>query len=373
MAARLNKTTQLYADFITKNAGAVSQIESALRSLTYIVPARFQDAELASEAVHSSISLLSLYHDSLLARSISSSTSNKPADKPTPHNRYTRFWTKQSPSYRRLALLITIIQYTELLWEMTSQRRGQQTKWRVIVTLEAAKAICRLWLLKLTQSRPLLTPPLPERELIPEEEENLGPVDISGDNSDADSIAEKKPEEPWQMPRTGLSLPSLPDPNKISQYLLSKVLTPEDVKPPQQLLHRVKGLGYLAEVVYIIRPVVYAVALMKMRNDKKSWTPWLLGFSLEFMARQLRKRELEQGVPGGLRGLTGLEKDELSRRAYAMAWWGVRGAAYENVTGPILKNLSDKLNNQPVLGLLGGILADYQYLWDNYYFSSATL
>jgi len=28
----------MYGDFITKNAGAVSQIESALRSLTYIVP-----------------------------------------------------------------------------------------------------------------------------------------------------------------------------------------------------------------------------------------------------------------------------------------------------------------------------------------------
>lgn len=28
----------IYGDFITKNAHAVSQIESALRSLTYIVP-----------------------------------------------------------------------------------------------------------------------------------------------------------------------------------------------------------------------------------------------------------------------------------------------------------------------------------------------
>lgn len=27
-----------YSDFITKNAGAVSQIESGLRSLTYIIP-----------------------------------------------------------------------------------------------------------------------------------------------------------------------------------------------------------------------------------------------------------------------------------------------------------------------------------------------
>jgi len=40
---------------------------------------------------------------------------------------------------------------------------------------------------------------------------------------------------------------------------------------------------------------------------------------------------------------------------------------------PFLQSISGRLNNQPVLGLLGGVLEDYQYLWDNYYFSSATL
>ena len=32
------KWLNMYEDFVTKNAGAVSQIESSLRSLTYIVP-----------------------------------------------------------------------------------------------------------------------------------------------------------------------------------------------------------------------------------------------------------------------------------------------------------------------------------------------
>lgn len=58
----------LYANFITKNAGSVAQIESALRSLTYIIPGkcklieqelrrltdnhpgRFRDTEVASES-----------------------------------------------------------------------------------------------------------------------------------------------------------------------------------------------------------------------------------------------------------------------------------------------------------------------------------
>lgn len=33
-----SKLLSLYEDFITKNASSVGQIESALRSLTYIIP-----------------------------------------------------------------------------------------------------------------------------------------------------------------------------------------------------------------------------------------------------------------------------------------------------------------------------------------------
>ncbi|KAI7662237.1 hypothetical protein KC319_g8168, partial [Hortaea werneckii] len=32
------KLVGMYGDFITKNAGAVGQVEGALRSLTYIIP-----------------------------------------------------------------------------------------------------------------------------------------------------------------------------------------------------------------------------------------------------------------------------------------------------------------------------------------------
>ncbi len=67
----------------------------------------------------------------------------------------------------------------------------------------------------------------------------------------------------WTMPRTGLSLPTLPDASTISSYLISKVLTADDIKPPKNLLHRVTGQGQLAELLYILRPLIYAMALQK--------------------------------------------------------------------------------------------------------------
>lgn len=39
----------MYEEFITKNAGQVSQIESALRSLTYIIPGTFDHHEVYPE------------------------------------------------------------------------------------------------------------------------------------------------------------------------------------------------------------------------------------------------------------------------------------------------------------------------------------
>lgn len=220
-----------------------------------------------------------------------------------------------------------MIQYTELLCEMAAKRRGEKTRWRVVTLLELLKAICRLLLLRLTKSRPLLSPPLPEREADPstlEEKDTDGLVSPPSERSD---------ETQWTMPRTGLSLPTLPSSSDISSYLLSKVLTADDVKPPKALMHRVSGAGEIAEVIYILRPVIYAMAMQYWaRKNKKSWQPWILGFSIEYGARQLAKKDLQDRRAGGMRALTALEKEELRRRGWGLGWWAMRGAFYETFT-----------------------------------------
>ncbi len=257
-----------------------------------------------------------------------------------------------------------MIQYTELLCEMTAKRRSERARWRVVVLLEVIKAVCRLLLLRITNSRPLLTPALPERD--------FDPRMLDQESDDRDSIPPPLPPRPgssslrppyidgeeeeellksaddikgqsWSMPRTGLTLPALPAATDITNYLLSKVLTAEDVKPPKALLHRVSGMGQVAECLYILRPVIYALAMQHwcMSGDtvpgqsgrrNKSWTPWLIGLSIEYGARQLAKRDFQERVAGGLRGLTGLEREELRRRGWGLGWWVMRGAFYENIT-----------------------------------------
>lgn len=342
-----------------------------------------------------------------------------------------------------------MVQYTELLLEMWAKRRGEAVRWRVVVIIEAAKALCRLLLLRITRSRPLVTPVLPEREKVPEpgeedeEEEaanggkalaelmgedassegNAGEnghangtasAAAAGENGDAalvkhdgtdgngtvshangngkmmngtngaphrpnghapsPSTPPPNPQKEWAMPRTGLTLPSLPARGDISTYLLSRVLTADDIKPATKLLHSLAGSAHTAEVLHILAPLVYALALARTDPARRrtSWAPWLVGLSVQVAARQLAARARDGGGSGGATpataapGGTALEREEWARRGRAMWWWLMRGAAYENVVKGVVGGVRRR-----VPGFVGTILEDYEYLWENYYFSTS--
>lgn len=335
---------------------------------------RFRESEIASESLNAGVQLLGLYHDDLLSHVLAQSLRHKPQ---TPHSRYTRFYCQNSSTYKKTAISLSCVQYTELLLEMMAKRRGEKARWRVVVVLEVIKALCRLILMRLTNSRPLVNPPLPERELL-EEKPVQDDEDMLHSPPSEESEVSQAGSEKWTMPRTSLTLPPLPSSEDISSYLLSKVLTADDVKPPKALLHRMAGLGEISEILYILRPVIYASAMAywSQRQDgrgKADWRPWLIGLSVEYGARQLAKRDLETRRPGGARGLTQLERDEFKKRSWGMAWWGMRGAFYENITRGAILGFAGKLKGKPLLDMVGTFVEDYDFLWEQYYFPTATL
>ena len=414
-----------YDDFVTKNAGQVARIESGLRSLTYILPGRFHDAEMASETIHSGVQLLSLYHDRLLEGALEASADGGgggavPGPPPSAHARYTRSWARRSALYRRVATVLQVVRYTELLCEMAAKRRGDGLRWRVVVLLEGVKAFCRLVLLYLTRLRPVVTPALPERQPIPDPADDDATADDEGRDYDELLAALQDEDEeggtraadearapekangkangaanghlalpapppprplppssgPWPMPRTGLSLPRLPGPGDTSSYLLSRVLTADDIKPASKLLQPLRpySAAHAAEVLHILAPVVYALALASSRHRgaadargrrKTSWTPWLVGVALELAARRLREHDPD----GGGRRLRAapLERAEWSGRGLAMGWWAMRGAFYETFTRRLVEGVRARLP-----GFVGTVMEDYEYLWENYYFSTAS-
>ncbi|KAG0360811.1 Peroxisomal membrane protein pex16 [Mortierella sp. AD032] len=353
-----------YESFIFKNASQISSIESTLRSLTYILPGRFDDADLASEALFSTLNLLGIYHDTILTKHVASLPATH---RPTPSslNRYTRDWQGSSLTYKRVAMVLTVIQYTEVLIEMGVQKKwGQQYKWRVITALEAIKAAGRLTLMRLTSQRMIMHPIHTERDVDPS---------TLADLAEAEQAVK---ESHWTGTRTGstrLQLSAVQKNGKagkttdVTEFLLSKVLTPDVVRKPRDLVGKLSGFGAIGEYMFILRPLIYVLAMRKY--GQKSWYPWFLSLAIELASRTSIKQYLSSRG-GGSRGGSGtlLEKDEMKRRLWLLLYYVLRSPFYDRFTKERLHNFCESASKKPLISLVGGIVRDYQPLWESVYF-----
>lgn len=165
------------------------------------------------------------------------------------------------------------------------------------------------------------------------EREGVVASDGGGDAS-GDEDGEREGKE-WKMPRTGMRLPALPPAShaSITDFLSHRVISADEIKSAHRLMRRITSVqGHIAEAMWIVRPVVYALAMQRLRGNKKDWRPWALGLAMELAARGLGKQDLREKAVGGWRGVTGLEREEWGKRGWGVAWWGMRGAFYESVT-----------------------------------------
>lgn len=212
-----------------------------------------------------------------------------------------------------------------------------------------------------------VSPPLAERE--PQN------PSIPADPSDDGEIESHE----WKMPRTGLRLPPLPpasssSPYSIAAFLSTRVISADEIKAANRLVSRLHtAQGQAAELIWIIRPVIYAMALQRLRSNKRDWRPWALGLTLELAARGLGRRDLRERGAGRWRSVTTLEREEWGKRGWGVAWWGLRGAFYEEVSKKWIGGFASKLKGKPLLDMVGTVVEDYAYLWDEYYFSTATM
>jgi peroxin-16 len=352
-----------YQQFLLKNSSQISSIESSLRSLSFILPGRFKDVEVASESLYSVLQILGLYHDSIIAKATKRLSAIDPSFRASCHNRYTEYQVQHNRLYRYVALAVQLTRYTEMLWEMVARKRGgERGRWMTVLSIESIKALLRLVLLFRTK-RPLASPPIAEREVDPS---NLEELDLEQPPS----------KDTWKMPRMGQGISTaLPvGPPNIDAFLSEKVLTAEDVKSPVELLHKLESVrGTVAEVAYILRPLIYALLAYRYRGKPRNWTPWLAGVAIEYFSRRELANSYKENIAGGFRGLTKLEADELQKRGMALWWWSLRGAMYNNLTGPAIRRMLEKTAWIPGVGIFGSVLEDYLYLVDNYHFSCSSL
>ncbi|EPT03838.1 hypothetical protein FOMPIDRAFT_1022038 [Fomitopsis schrenkii] len=364
----MSSTLAAYESFLVKNVSTISSLESTLRSITWILPGRFRDAELASEALAASLNVMSMYHDTLLERVVQAEPKYKALIPPSLHTRYTRAWSEKNAFYKWAARVLELVRFTELLIEMGLRRKvSQRNRWRGIVALEVIKALLRLVLLRITK-RPVVTPPIPEREFDP------SAIPLDPDAAASPTLAPSSP--PSSLPATPEHLrnnheplplhplltppPPTQSPQPVEDYLLPKALTTSSVKAPTALIAQLASpKDWLSEIIYILRPLAYAT--MFARKQRRT-NPLMVVLMMELLARNLRR------VP---QRSAQLERAEYALRDRDMLWYLLCGSIWESWTKPKLEAFADKTANAPLLSLFSALMKDWIPLIDEYYYYTA--
>lgn len=257
--------------------------------------------------------------------------------------------------YKILAYSLGLAKSTELLVEMASTKfHGQKGRWRAILGLETLKSALRLRMLMISRRA------LPS--IVPLYEDEADQAEISERllEHDSQTFTHSKFKQEIAL--------SFPTPYRTA---LLKPIDRDNIRPPIQLVRRLNKELALSEAILILRPLIYAIMLYRSRGSRNcTWTPWIVGIALDFIARKLTQVTLEKQPK--IR-LSALERNIYKARDSNLVWWLMRGKMYNEHTRSFLMSIVDRLMNVPVLSLGGRLLEDFLYLFDEYYFASATL
>lgn len=258
-----------YKAFVRRNAGLLSLFETGLSSLTWVLPERFEGGELSIEALHTALGLMSGFHDSIV--------STPPGGVPPPG--------------ADLTLALSTLEQVQVLLELIATRheeRGGGSRYTSLSILEAIKALVRLVIWRRSGSRLLL------HGGVGNFEQQL--FEFAG----LDAAAQGRPQEviaafsAFRQRRCQLT-------GKQGDASTSKAaaLGPAPAGSSKAggkgsgsrgpslsgQAARSQRLVATAEVLHIMRPVAYALALR--RWGRRSWKPWLVSLVVDLLSMRL--------------------------------------------------------------------------------------
>ncbi|KAH8916998.1 peroxisome membrane protein, partial [Atractiella rhizophila] len=338
----------------------VTQIESTLRTVSYLLPASFS-SPARTEYVYSALNLLSFYHDSILP----------PAPHPSPHARYTRWWTNSNAIYKLVARALVVLKTVELAIEMrVSEKRREST----VVALESIKTLLRLLLLFLTRRRPTIYPPIAERDTIDP---------TLSHPSSSSSSSPSPPSSPliqttWKGARTGRTRPTIASirartraPNGSTPgFLQGRVRGLDEIRRPKELVVPLGGAWEIVgEIIHILRPLIYVMLLKKY--GRRDPIPFFSSLAIEYATFKLFSLHIQKRrttTPA-----SEVEKGEKERRERQFWKYLFRGPVWEAWTKPHLQRISGALEGKPLLGLFSTYVDLYVPLIEEYYYCKPSI
>uniref|UniRef100_A0A1B6E1J0 Peroxisomal membrane protein PEX16 n=2 Tax=Clastoptera arizonana TaxID=38151 RepID=A0A1B6E1J0_9HEMI len=310
-----------YKDWVSKNPQLTSDIESAVKWISYFFSGRLSDSNVLAELVYSISNLVVLFNDKIIIQAHSLQSSSK-GDK--------------------LKTWLTILEYSEVFIEVSALKLwGDKGKWLIILLIQILKCLARFKLLiyhnvQIGQNPPIQ--PLERKKVC--KENNLDNKGISKQAFRLESgrvIRTVNGTEPvqsrsWQPPELPVELNESP--------LNDKQLA--------------------GEALYIVKPLVHLG--MSFLFSPRHWVPWMVALGIDSASLKLLENK-------GNSTLSQRQIVELNQRNIALLLYLLRSPFYEKHTKDKLNRLLIVLSdNLPLVGIVLRPLAKYIPRWQETYF-----
>ncbi|KAL0145618.1 peroxisome membrane protein [Mucor lusitanicus] len=348
-------------DSISNYSSYIDTIEDALRALSLLLPGRFEDSDLCSQAVLAGLNLVSLYHTKFLVRKSHHLKSNDSSENETVVESFNAQFSRNNESNwpsKTASSVLSVISYTEVLVEMLLNRKvSKSSKWKFIASLEGLKGILRIIIFYGTRRKMILHPTHFIR--------NVDTVSLEVANDEKFELTSLDP-------RTGTALSS-------TQAAIEQINSSRHTG--------IRGWAHLGELLWIVRPFVYAwmIYLRQKReqkhdlirsemeesdeeedesiekDDEGSWKPWLVSLSIDIASRIARN----------MQPMSPLEREESKRRDYLFIYYLFRGPLYLKFTRLVLDAFCDATEHRPLISVITAAINDYRPFWEDSYFYTA--
>ncbi|XP_048536995.1 peroxisome biogenesis protein 16 isoform X1 [Triticum urartu] len=358
---------EAYKVWVRKNRDLVRSLESLANGVTWILPERFANSEIAPEAVYALLGIVSSVNQHIIE---------------TPTDGHSLASKEQSIPW---ALVVSILKDVEAVVEVAAQHFvGDDRKWGFLAVTEAVKACVRLAAFRENGYRMLLQGGEVENEEEDVLEDNQGvktngvPViyPVNGHSQNGHWITSDGPDgKPGiiskslegravaALNRFGQNAKMLSDPTWMSRLQPSPVppAVMEIEKPTFATIWSSKGVSgrlfMLGEAVHIFRPLVYVLLIRKF--GIKSWTPWLVSLAVELASLGIHSHATDLNHrTGKVHQLSSAERDELKRRKMMWALYVMRDPFFASYTRRHLEKAEKALSPVPLIGFITGKLVE---------------
>ena len=385
------KGLQKYELVVVNDPDTTAKLESAVRLISFVLPARFKSSELLSELIYFASKMLCILHDFLYRK----------------HHKF--FIDDLNSSKTKLEIILSVLEYIEAFIELGAFKLwGETGKWVVVLSLQIFKALLRVILLFRFSSGIQTSPSfliLDRNTLVskhsklnvnePNCQENASGTDIErlmediwnqakGPQGPTSSAKEANEENcssgtssqslVWKGKRSGRIVRSLtgakrahvqgfqhdwkvPTINQDKNEVKDKDRLEEYFKSPTKL----SSVETAAELAFILRPVAHLLSMFYY--GEKSWKPWLLSAAIDISSLNILKRKKQ---------FKKSEKEDLAKRHAMIFLYLLRSPFYDKYAKAKLIAFLMFLQNwlpgahlisEPLLAYLPGWQKMYSHCW----------